>query len=1095
LRAYTKDILRTIRKNLKRLLALIAITMLGLTAFVGINAACKDMYIGADSFFDQQNLFDIRIQSTLGLTDEDIDVLSKLDEVERASGGYSESVDLVENGQNHSADMVVLAKEGINEPYVVEGELPSKSGQIAVTQKYLDESGKKLGDTITITEIFDEESDEGETEADSETDPVVEEEEESPTFTRNDFTITALVIDPMDVSSTEGTAAFRSAATSDYSFYITEHDVDTEVYTAVYLCLKDLSQLDCYSDEYEEKVALVVSEIEGKIKVQRETARYDSIINEAREKIDDAANTMNEEFAKAEKEINDAKTTLSENKIKLSDGEAELLRNEQELNSNWQKISDGKQQLASQRSKAEAGFTEAESTFNTKQSELDAAYAQAVGAAESIKAGLGANWPVVEPAWNSLVAAAAQGGDTQSAQVALATALASLTPPIVDPSDYIKAAMALGTIQAGQTELSAQRSAFEAKKAEARAQMDAAETELAANEQKLIDGRAQIESSKQTIAQNKIDLEKGEAELAENEQSYLSEKLDAEEKIADAYAELNDIEMTQWYVQDRSSLDSFSDLDSDISSIQAIGTAFPILFLVVAVLISLTTMTRMVEEERGLIGTYKALGFGNGIIARKYLVYAIIASVLGSVLGSLIGFFALPLMLLDILSVIYTIPNVPLYFDVAYGLFGSMIFILSILAATGLACKNELKETPAALMRPKAPRQGARIFLERIPFVWNNLKFLNKVAARNLFRYKKRFFMTLIGIAGCTALVLAGFAIRDSVTEMKPKQYDEIYSYDMMVVANPDDNDKLNELIADDKNIADYLNVQLDSVKIINAEGESETVQMIVIPEGESIEPYIHILNTKGVETKLPDEGVLLTQNAAELLHIDEGEEFTIQNLQLDRATATTSSVVKNYLGNNIFISQALYEELFDAYEPNTMYVHLKESAGDHIAYAESMLDEDFVMSSVSTAGLEDQFANDFVVLNYVIYLLVVLAAGLAFVVLFTLCSTNISERMREIATIKVLGFYDKEVHSYVNKETLILTLISVICGMPLGYGLTWLILAALQMPSINFELTIAPLSYLFAGVISFSFTLIVNLMTNRVLDDINMVEALKSVE
>ena len=1112
--AFYKDITRTIRKHIKRLIALVIITTLGLTAFVGINAACIDMYKGANDFYDQQKLFDLRIQSTLGLTDEDIVALSEIEEVEYVAGGYSETVDISENGQNHSADVVSINKERINLPYVVEGKLPEIQGQIAVTKKYLDETGKVLGDKIEIREqdIKDSSKKHNNSQIEDEK-SILDKEEEQARFNTTEFIITAQVIDPMDTSSAEGTAAFRSSATADYLFFVVEEEINNEFYTSIYLTFKGLAGIDCYSDEYKNNINQIISFIESNIKEQREQARYNSIRNEALEKITDAENVMNEEFSKAEAEISDAWKKIDESKQELSKGESELWSNEEELKRNAQKLEEGKQQVIQNRTQAQSEFEKAEALLRQKQLELKQAYDQACTNAQKTQAALGKDWSNIAPEWNALVLAAETAAKTslgknpeghtiqndialatQQQQAALTKKLMSVQPT-PDIQAYIAVAIGLGAANASKEEIDQQSKVFQTEKTNALNQLDIAETELIANETKLNEGRVRIENAKREIALGKEELAQGEAELIENERVYFSEKQEAQDKITKAYTELDDIEMTQWYVQDRSGIASYASLDSDISSIQAIGTAFPILFLIVAILISLTTMTRMVEEERNLIGTYKALGFNNAAIAQKYFVYALIASLLGSLFGCLIGFFVLPLMLLEILKVIYTIPNVPLFFDVLYGLFGSLLFIVSIVAATGFACKNELKETPAALMRPRTPRQGARIFLERISFIWNKLKFLNKVAARNLFRYKKRFFMTLVGIAGCTALVLAGFAIRDSVTGMKPKQYDEIYTYDMMVVAYPEDNDKLIALMNEDEYVTDYLNVAVENVKVFNNEGVSETVQMIVVPAGESLESFIQIIDTQGNEVLPSTNEVLLSQNAAELLSIDLGEEFEAQNLDLDRADLTLGRIVKNYLGNNLFITQNTYEQYFGEYEANTVYTHLKEGAGNPIAYAESMLDKDFIVSSVSTAGLEERFGNDFVVLNYVIYLLVILAAALAFVVLFTLCSTNISERIRELATIKVLGFYDKEVHSYVNKETIILTLISVLCGLPLGYGLSWLLLNALKMPSIHFELTIEPLSYVIAGIISFSFTLVVNLMTNRVLDKVDMVEALKSVE
>ena len=907
--AYMKDILRTIKKNSKRFFAIMMITALGITVYAGFYAACRDMYMAADRFYDQQNLFDIRVLSTLGLTEEDVEALLTVSGVEVAEGVYSETVHTIVDGLTQSAEMVMLSSKGLNMPYLLQGELPKNAGEIAVTQKYLDTSGKNVGDSL-----------------------IIEEDIEDSALLNSNYTITGVVIDPMNIANNEGSTAFRSTSTVDYTFFVTPEDVDTEVFTSVDLRVAGSAGLDTYSEIYKTEVQNVIEAIETQIMEQREQARYDSLVEKAKKEITDAEAKMEKEFADADEEIKNAWAEINQSEKELLDREAELSMMP-ELDSVRQKLSDGKQEL-----------------------------------------------------------------------------------------------------------------------------------------------------------------EDAKAQLIEKETEYKDKKEEAQQEIADAYAELNDMDMAQWYVQDRTTIDSYSSLDSDLSSIEAIGRSFPILFLVVAILISLTTMTRMVEEERGLIGTYKALGFGNFAIAWKFVSYALLASLAGGIVGSLFGFIALPKLIIFILDM-YIIPNITLSFDVMYGLSGTLLFVISIVGATALACRHELQQTPSELMRPKAPRAGSRIFLERIPFVWNRLKFLNKVTARNLFRYKKRLLMTVVGIAGCTALVLAGFAIRDSVTDLMPKQYEYLYRYDLMVVADEDKFDEFEQRLNSDEGIADYLSVRIESAKVFQTSGESESVQMIVVPSGASLQGYIHTPNIEGVDSKLDDSGVFITQNAANLLQLEVGDTIELQNLKLERCEVTISNVVQNYLGNNVFITQALYESLFGEYQSNAAYAHFSEKMTDETSYVDQLLTQDYILSTANTSALKEQFTTDFAILNYVIYILVVLAAGLAFVVLFTLSNTNISERVRELATIKVLGFFDGEVHAYTNKETLILTLIGVFFGLPLGYVLSGILLASLKMPALQFALMIQPSSYFFAAVISFSFTLVVNLITNRILDRIDMVEALKSVE
>lgn len=1382
-KVYHKDILRSVKKGWKRFLSIVVITVLGVTMMTGLYAACLDMYYSADQFFDKQNLFDIRILSTLGLTEEDVEALSRVDGVALAEGAYSETVHTDVGGVCKSAEMTVLSAKGLNSPYLLSGRLPANQGEIAVTQKYLDESGKALGDALTIEEDLDEDGgeiaeeaptgtggeavpdDDGDPNSDIDTDIEMDlkEDAETPTFANTTYLITGVVTNPMDIQSNGMGSAFRSAAASDYVFFITAADADHDIFTAVYIVLDGTQEMDSFSDEYEHAVQAVIDNIESRIKAQREQARYDAVLTEARSKIQDAETTMNEKFAeadekfadawadiaKARQELVDAEATLAgeekdakqkiaqarselesakrkladveaqltDGEARLAEGEAELrtgeadlaegekllAEGEAELNENAQKLTEGKQRLAKERQNAEEQLADAAQQLSAAQSQLDAARAQLEAGIAQLKSSLGDAWP--EDEWNALVSAAAalaaanaddaalaagtaaesaalagalqvradamnavltqqisqtqigldianqgiaaleeqletaaqqaaaaqasldeklalagaaqtalnletetlnsleEGTPQYEAQLAvvaagrrsleeakaaavgaqealeganasvagltaergaktaeaaqLAAALEQMNAQAAQlaalPASGVQAALGMGKVNGGQQVLNAHKAAFSEQREDAFRQLAEAEAELVEGEAqitearrtieekkaeledgraKLDDGRAELEDKKADLAEGrakledgKIDLAKGEAklnaegadarakiadareeiaegkqeladgeaELIEKEQEYAGKKDEAQQKLADAYAELDDIDLTQWYVQDRTTLESYSSLGSDLSSIETIGKVFPVLFLFVAVLMSLTTMTRMVEEERGLIGIYKALGYDGAVIYSKYILFSLMACLLGGVLGDAGGFIFLPKFIAAILEQLYSLPQFYLRFDVLYGVGGVLLFMAAIVGSTVLACHSELAHMPAALMRPKAPRAGTRVMMERIPGIWNRLSFLNKVTVRNLFRYKKRLLMTVGGIAGCTALILCGFAIKDSVADLKPKQFEHVYHYDLMAVFDEDNNDALIEQLAADSNIKDYLNLRIDSVKLVNAGGKAEKVQLMAIPDGASIEDYIRMEDLDGALVHPDDSGIFITQNAARMLGFKPGDTVSIQNMELVQRDAVLSGVVKNYLGNIVYMTQDLYESLFGGYAPNGVLAHLADTCADHAAYAETLREKDFVLSAASTAALKDEFGFDLV--NAVVLLLIVMAGSLAFVVLFTLSNTNISERIRELATIKVLGFYDAEVHQYTNKETLILTGIGILVGLPVGRVLSGFLTIALNMPSIHFAVHVEPASYLISAAITFCFAIVVNWITNRTLDRINMVEALKSVE
>ena len=581
----------------------------------------------------------------------------------------------------------------------------------------------------------------------------------------------------------------------------------------------------------------------------------------------------------------------------------------------------------------------------------------------------------------------------------------------------------------------------------------------------------------------------------DHNREYLEEKAEAEDKIADAKAEVAEISMTKWYVQDRYSLSGYTNVKSDTGAIESLATVFAVVFFIVAILISLTTVTRMVEEERGLIGTYKALGFHDGEISSKYLVYTLTAGGIGALLGDVGGYVVLPEILFVFFKVMYLFPEYVLQFDMFRGTVSGALFLVGIVGAAAMAAYSELKHLPAYLMRPKAPKAGTRVFLEYITPLWKRMSFLNKVTARNIFRYKKRMLMTLLGIAGCTALLVFGLAIKDSVSEVMPLQYDNVYRYDLMAVTGNEDNEKLLAYVEKSQEITGYINLQIETVKIKNENKDTEKVQLMIFENKEDFLPYFSLTNEEGTAITSLEKGMYLTENASRILDLQVGDTALIQRMDLVQKEIQIVSLVKNYLGNNIYMSRETYEEIFGSYEPNGILAKLSESCTDPIAFSDLLAKEDWILSSLSTQELKDGFSAAFTLINLVVYVVLVLAAALAFVVLFTLASINISERERELATIKVLGFFDKEVHAYVNKETMILTILGILMGLPLGAGMSGMLTDLLTMPSIYFAVTIYPISYGICALIALSFALIVQLLTNQSLNIINPVEALKSVE
>lgn len=1184
MKAYTKDVIQTIVKGKKRFIALMAIAALGVCMMSGLKAACDDLRYTADVFYDEQNLFDIMVVSTMGLTDTDVKILSRIGGVEAVEGAYSETVLTQVDGQTKQAVVNVISQKDINIPYILEGDMPLRDDEILVSQKYINETGKKVGDTVLIEEkveetkeetseedvIEDEEKSPFELELEKEYDEKereerdeddykveVEEEEEEPNFLVTEYTISGIAVDATDINSTEGAVAFRSQSSTDYTFFVLPSVISSDIYTAIYLTLDGTDALQCYSDEYEARVDEIVTVIEEEIKADREAARYEEITKEAYEKVDDAENEMNDKFAEAEEEIFDAKFDIEDGwseylsgKGDIADAEYELAKAERELNKAEREYEKGESKLEEAAQQIRDGYNqivageealeEAEVTLNESEQALNDAEADLPGQFSTIRNLIEAELitvnnnitrtqaeiTILEGQISQLEVDKLAAGSAWTAEQEADLQLKKLeldqkksdketyenqkqTYEDALNDSYQQEADAREEIAEGRQEIAEGRQEIEKNRASLyQARLDLAKgqeeyekgvKELEDARKEIDDGWDEVEQGYEDLLQGKKDLESGKAQFEDGKKEYEDSVAEYEEKkeeaigkIADARKEIEDLKMTEWYVSTRTALSGYSNVKTDAQCIESIGDAFPVLFMVVAILISLTTVSRMVEEDRGLIGTYKALGFTDNEIRSKYMIYALLAGIFGGLCGDFLGYVVLPEILFTVFQVMYQFPYYALTFDWWAGLGGVLFFVVGIVGAAFVSCSSALRVSPAMLMRPKAPKNGSRVLLERVTPVWSRLSFLNKVTARNLFRYKKRLFMTLFGIAGCTSLLLAGFTIKDTVLGLMDLQYEQTTAYDIMLVT--DDNEQMLEYL-DTTDVRAYINPMISNIKVIAEDGREESVTMIVVPNDASLRGYVNLENEKGEKVTLQDGMVLSTINLSEVLEYGAGDNITIQNMDLVNAEVEVTEIVMNYLGNYIYMTENTYEEYYDEFEANGAFVILNKSVKDHEAYAKDLSLKDGILSSISTVGFEANFDTVFRIINLVVTIVITLAAALAFVVLFTLSTTNISERERELATIKVLGFFDREVHAYVNKETIILTTLGIVLGMPSGKLLGIYLMSILKMPAIYFATQMLPISYLYAAVITIIFAIIVNTITDKSLDKINPVEALKSIE
>ena len=589
-------------------------------------------------------------------------------------------------------------------------------------------------------------------------------------------------------------------------------------------------------------------------------------------------------------------------------------------------------------------------------------------------------------------------------------------------------------------------------------------------------------------------------------EDYIEEVKDNIEQIKDEREQarkiqtLNGIETAKWYILDRNSNEGYVGFIQSTKSIAKISQVFPIVFFAVAALISLTSMTRMVEEQRTQIGTLKALGYNQLQIINKYILYASLASIIGGISGMCVGFATLPQIIWMLYMMMYQItPKAILSFNWKYGTIGLLLICICIIGATIYSAIRELKETPAALMRPKAPKSGNRVLLERIPFIWKHLNFSHKVTVRNIFRYKKRFLMTIIGIFGCTSLIVTGFGIKDSISVIIPNQFEKVFDYNMQV--NLKDN-----LSADEKqSFIDELKNREEVKKIVETymtsataiKGDKQEDVQIIVPKDE----FDGLININDLKTKqnlkLKDNEIYLTDKCAQLIGAKTGDTITLKDINNNEVEAKISNIVENYVSHYVYMSKTMYENLYGKdYSTNVILsknIEMTDEAEDE--FVTELMNKNEVSSAnrISTilGALDDTIKS----LDFVVIILIVSAGLLAFVVLYNLANVNISERIRELATIKVLGFYDKEVYDYVTRETTILTAIGIVLGLFGGYCLNYYLIGTCEINTLRFSKIVSPISYVYAVAITIIFTLIVNLATYFALKKIDMIESLKSVE
>ena len=1086
LKSYQKNILREMKGNLSRMISLFGIVALGVMMLTGLMSVAPNMRTAGQKYFVQQNVFDIRVLSTLGLSEDDITAIAAVDGVEAVEPVKYLDVEAQWQGREDTAvvrlqqlpaDPEAETEENMNRLVLKSGRMPEKPGECVVhVMGYGDPV--EPGTVLTLPDGTD-------------------------GVSSNSFTVVGTVQDPLHISTDKESSTVGNGQL-DAILFVPEGSLTADYYTVCYLKAENADLYDNYSDEYQAAVDAVAEKVEAISSARCEARRAELIddasaqLADAREEYDSQKAEADRQFAEAEAQLADAQAQLDSAKAQLEDGETQLAEQKRNLPGTMQSgadsLVDGEEQVL----EFEEQLQQIEMLVNLKK--------------------------VADPLLGY-------------AEAALKNAEKALDEAEPEDEEYTDLRDALQKAQDAYDDINGQLNGYQA-------QLDAGKQEMYANglisspalsnEQLVTEAKAALRKMKLQLLQSQLQLTTGTAsaytefdaartkldagwqeyndgvqKLADSRAEYEAKKAEAQQKLADGLAQLNDAEEQvsqirsgEWYVLDRTSTVSFVTLEQYADRMDAIARVFPVFFFLVAALVATTTMTRMVDENRLQMGTLKALGYSNTRIAGKYLFYALSASVLGSIVGMAVGFVVFPSIIWYAYQMIFSLPTFRLYFYPGMAAVSAAVSAAVIGLATWSACRASLKEKTASLLLPRAPAAGKRIFLEYITPLWQHMSFSQKTTARNLLRYKKRFFMTVLGVAGCTALLLIGFGIQDSILPIVDKQSSELTHNDLTISLSDEKaltmEQGLAEMLDGSGAVESWGAFYTKSVNIYNEAGESAGVSVVGARNDADMTDYF-TFRTRVGHDPIPfgEDSVILTEKTALNLGVQVGDTIYVETPGGERAPVTLTGIAENYMFTRLYVSRARLQALLGGVpEWNTVYglTNCKNDA-EYNELRTKLLECNYISSISFTEDITSMFGSLIGSLNYVVVLVIVCAAALAAVVLYNLISVNIAERKKELATIKVLGFYDKEVYRYIFREIELLSLIGSGVGLLLGIPLHKFIILTVEMDQLMFIRTIAPRSYLLSVALTMLFTFVVCFMMRRHVKHISMVESMKAPE
>lgn len=1048
--------LRSVKNTKSRFIAIMAIIAIGSGFFAGVKSASPDMKMSAAKYLDEQALADIHIMSDLGLDDTDVTAVGDAVSADGLYAGYS--ADLFMKYENGDTERIVKVysyspDSSVNLPYVTEGRLPEKADEVFADERFFSAVTPEIGDKISLKTGDDRDMED--------------------ILGRTEYTVVGKGLLPVYVSFERGSTTIGNGVINGW-LLVPEENFTYDVYTDMYISLAEADGVDPYAEEYEEIVSRNVDALED-FGITQIEHRKSVITDEAYEEINEAE----AELEDGKKELADAEKELANGKRELADAEKEIADGKKEIADGEAELEEGRQQLAD-------GETE---------------YNEGVRSAEELNGVIGQ----LEKIITDYAAKAADEGTVSEAVTALNGGTAFQTDETLEqllagymmtPAEYDN-----GTKAASGQGISQYIAGLKEQLQAAETQLNAAAAELEAARQEIADGEAELEKARAEIADGEKEIEEHKQEIADGEKEIEDAKAEiaeGEAEIADAEKELREqTEDAEWYVFDRDFNPSYSSYAEDCDRVDAVAAVFPIFFILVAALVCCTTMTRMVEEQRTQTGTLKALGYSRYSIISQYVLYALAASIPGVIIGLLIGFNTIPPIIFKCYQSMYSQPYLlyPFKWDYAIGC------TVAACLCTGLsalyASRLELVSCPAQLMRPKPPKNGKRIFLERVGFIWKRLKFTTKVTFRNLFRYKARLLMTVVGIAGCTGLLLTGYGLQYSITSIVDKQYGDIFLYDALVALDGNADDKAYEKVAEEcgsTGLTKEKMLALQETVDISSDTDELEAYLFVTENPDELESFIDLHERKSRDKITLGDGIVLGEKPARLLGVKVGDSVYFDG----KTPVTVTAICENYTFNYAYMTSEVYNKagFEDDYRGNMFLLNMTEVTEENEdVLSSTLVKNDAVLAvSFSTSG-GDKFRDLVSSLSMIIVVIIVAAGALAFVVLFNLSNININERVRELATIKVLGFYDGEVAAYVYRENILLTLMGTAAGLLLGIALEKFVIRTAEVDSVMFSVEIPAYCFLAAAALTLVFAAAVNVTLYFRLKKIDMAASLKAIE